>query len=127
MPGWSTCVVLLRMSFDADCDVIALVSTAESVMSGSAIAVAPVTGAGVTTSGPRAKPPTMLIFLPLAMVMIAALPLAARPPPFAAVQAESIITEPSNCAVGPPEKSIAGQPLRPLGQDEFEGSRSTTE
>ncbi len=68
----------------------------------------------------------MLIDLPLASVTVAELPLAARAPPFAAVQAESIIAEPSNWIVGPPEIRNAGQPLRPFGHEEYDGSSRTT-
>ena len=49
------------------------------------------------------------------------------PPPFAAVHVESIMTDPSNWIVGPPEIRNAGQPRRPFGQDAFDGSRRTIE
>ena len=60
------------------------------------------------------------------MVTDAELPFAARAPPLPAVQAESIMTDPSNVIVGPPEMRNAGQPRRPFGQPEFELSRRTT-
>src|SRR4051812_6664106 len=122
MPGLSTCVVLLRISLLADCWVrpigfsgLVTVLIASSVLSGSATAVAPVVGAGVMDSGPRLSVPTMFIDFPLAKVRFAELPFAARAPPFAAVHAASIMTEPSKVMVGPPEMSIEGQPLRPFG------------
>src|SRR5690349_20209709 len=127
MPGCSVCVALLRTSLLADRTVIPVVLSGSMVISGSGMEVAPVVGAGVMVSGPRLYPPTMLMVLPLAIVTVAELPLLARAPPFPAVHAESIMTEPSKLTVGPPEISMAGQPLRPFGHDEFELSRSTTE
>src|SRR5438093_8797598 len=127
MPGCRTWVVLLRTSLLFDCTVMPAVLSGSMVISGSATLVPPVVGAGVIVNGPRLYVPTMVIVLPLAIVTVAELPFVPSAPPFAAVHAESTITEPSKVTVGPPEMSMAGQPLRPFGQPEFDGSRSTTE
>src|SRR6266536_2122583 len=120
MPGWSTCVWLL--STIRVLEMVLRPLTLSSVCSGSWIGDAPVFGVGVIVSTPRLYPPTMFRDLPEAIVTVAEPPFAASAPPLAAVHAESMMTEPSNCIVGPPEIRNAGQPRRPFGHDGFEGS-----
>src|SRR5215210_2838577 len=127
MPGSRVRVVLFTVSRVAERTVRPVVLIAGRLRSGSAIFGWPVKGAGVTTSGPCAKPPTRLATaLPL-NTRVAAFPFVPIAPPSAAGHAELLWSEPSKITVGPPENITDGHPRLPLCHVELYGLSSTTE